>query len=209
VQLLFVFRAPQGSSTSNLPILTSRWGEIRTDPQKTRRDLNPLCLPLLKEGLLSDCVRSLSSRQREGPGYLYHVLGETQFPVSIFFSPWKRESGESSRVTVVLLFASGTAHHVGGGVMHRSVGLQLDPFLRGEIVDHLFPFRNYISGSINGGANTPFPTRLQIFRSKAMIRLSFCVTEGGARVRNRSTPTAESEVFEHTISAETTWSRCR
>jgi hypothetical protein len=36
----------------------------------------------------------------------------------------------------------------------------------------LFPFRNYILVSING-TNSPFPTMLQILRSKAMIRPSF------------------------------------
>jgi hypothetical protein len=39
-------------------------------------------------------------------------------------------------------------------------------------VDH-----NYILVSING-TNSPFPTTLQIFRSKAMIRPSFVFTEG-------------------------------
>ena len=41
--------------------------------------------------------------QSGGPAYLYHVLGETQLLVSIFFlSPRKRE-WQSSRVAVVLL----------------------------------------------------------------------------------------------------------
>ena len=40
-------------------------------------------------------------------------------------------------------------------------------------VDH-----NYILVSING-TNSPFPTTLQIFRSKAMIRPSFVSQKGG------------------------------
>ena len=64
----------------------------------------------------------------------------------------------------------------------------------------IIPFRNYILVSING-TNSPFPTTLQIFRSKAMIRPSF-VSQKGVQCETVRLRCAESEVLEHTISAE-------
>jgi hypothetical protein len=55
--------------------------------RKTRRDLNPLCLPFLKAASLG--LRTYIPRQRGGSVYLYHVLRGTRLPVSMF-SPRKR-----------------------------------------------------------------------------------------------------------------------
>jgi hypothetical protein len=136
-------------------------------------------------------------RQRGGPVYLYHVLRETRLPVSIFSSIETRVAVELSCSRIVTCVRGANGGPCGVISIIDPLGA-IDPFAR--MADrYILPVITFWFRS--NGAYSPFPTRLPKFRSQAMIRLSFVSQKGGSS-RNRSTPMAESEVFEHTISAE-------